>query len=205
MTADHGQRLRRYSPKDPILLLTDYPPDTLGGGAVILRDLLGTSEREKVLWISPAPSSSDVDHSVTLRSGSWGRSGKRSIGIDTTLRAGALAEEVEQVAAERGAKAIWIVMHGAAVAIAERLSRRTRLPVHLTVHDDPAFANALRSKRYLPLVPWIERDFGRTLARARSIDVIGESMRERYRKRYGVDSGRRPSRGRRPDRAIAGL
>ena len=87
-----------------------------------------------------------------------------------------------------GARAFWVVMHYAGVSIAARLARAERLPLHLTVHDDPAFGVALRSKRYLALVPWIERDFAFAMRRASSVDVIGRGMAERYRRRYGVES-----------------
>ena len=185
--------LNAYSADHPLILLTDYPPDAAGGGAVILRDLLGPSERDKIVWVSPSRASSRRDsepgpsNEVRLRAGSEGRGGKRSIGLDSTLWAGALAREVQRIADDRQALAFWIVAHGSAVAIAARLTRRHALPVHLTVHDDPAFANALRSKRYLALVPWIERDFASAMRRASSIDVIGEAMALRYRKRYGVE------------------
>jgi hypothetical protein len=180
--------LRNYSPERPLLLLTDYPPDTGGGGAVILRDLLGPAERESVLWLSPSRPSAEIPNSHWLRSGSAGKRGRRSLGLDSTFYADALTREVEQVARDRNARAIWIVMHGAGVAIADKLSRKGGWPLHLTVHDDPAFANALRSKRYLLLVPLIERQFASALKWAKSVDVICEAMRQRYLSRYDVDS-----------------
>lgn len=177
-----------YTAERPLLLLTDYPPDAAGGGAVILRNLLEPAERGATVWISPSPASSEVAGGRFLASGSAGRRGRRSLWLDSTLYASALAGEVERIARETNAPAAWIVMHGAGVAVAAKLARRGVLPLHLTVHDDPAFANALRSRRYLPLVPWIERDFADALRRAKSVDVICDAMRERYRKRYGVDS-----------------
>jgi hypothetical protein len=98
-----------------------------------------------------------------------------------------LAREARAEAEARGARAFWVVMHYAGVAIAARLARAGGLPLHLTVHDDPAFGVALRSRRYLGLVPWIERDFASALRRAASVDVIGRGMADRYRRRYGVE------------------
>jgi glycosyltransferase involved in cell wall biosynthesis len=190
MTQAARAGLSGYTAEAPLALLTDYPPDTAGGGAVILRSLLGPEERSRLVWMSPTPPSDPAaagPNVVTLRSGSAGR-GRRSVGRDSTIHAGALAREALDQAKARGARAIWVVMHNAAVAIAARLIRRGGLPVHLTVHDDPAFANALRSKRYLALVPWIERDFAFAMKHATSIDVIGRGMAERYRLRYGVES-----------------
>ncbi len=182
--------LANYTPDRPLILLTDYPPDTAGGGAVILRSLLGPEERSSLVWISPTPPanpSTAGPNVVTLRSGSAGR-GPRSLGRDSTIHAAALSREVLAEAQSRRAQAVWSVMHGAAVAIVARCLRAGPLPFHLTVHDDPAFANALRSKRYLALVPWIERDFAFAMKGATSIDVIGQGMADRYRRRYGVDS-----------------
>ncbi len=175
--------LARYSPDRPLVLITDYPPDAPGGGAVILRSLLGPEDRRRVLWLSPSPS---ADAPATLRAGSSGR-GRRSPALDQTIHAWALADEALAIARDRSARAFWVVMHGAGVAIAARLARAGALPVHLTVHDDPAYANALRSRRYLPLVPAIARDFGRAIRRAASVDVIGPVMADHYRRKYGVD------------------
>lgn len=180
--------LKNFSPEHPLILLTDYPPDVAGGGAVILRDLLGPEERERVIWASLTPSQSTVLNSHGLQSGSAGSAGNRSIVLDSTVHARALTNEVEQLVRDRHARAVWIVMHNAAVPISARLTERKSVPIHLTVHDDPAFANALRSRRYLAMVPLLARDFARSLRRATSIDVICEAMRKRYAERYGVDS-----------------
>lgn len=188
MSANSG--LSSYSPEQPLVLLTDYPPDTGGGGAVILRSLLGPEERRSIVWMSPmAPSDPAAagPNVVTLKRGSQGK-GRRSIAADTTIYANKLAAEVLDEAKKHNARAIWVVMHNAVVAVAAALIRRGNLPVHLTVHDDPAFANALRSKRYFALIPWIEHEFAFTMRHAQSIDVIGQGMAERYRKRFGVDS-----------------
>jgi hypothetical protein len=175
--------MARYSPDRPLILITDYPPDAPGGGAVILRSLLEPEDRRRVLWLSPSPS---ADAPATLRAGSSGR-GRRSPGLDQTIYARALADEALAIARRRGARAFWVVMHGAGVAIAARLARPDALPIHLTVHDDPAYANAIRSRRYLPLVPLIARDFGRAIRRAGSVDVIGPRMADHYRRKYGID------------------
>ena len=190
MTQAARASLTRYTAENPLALVTDWPPDTGGGGAVIFRSLLGPEERARIVWMSPVPPANPGaagPNVVTLRAGSAGR-GRRSVGLDSTIYAARLAREALAEAEARGARALWVVMHYAGVAIAARLARAGRLPLHLTVHDDPAFGVALRSKRYLALVPWIERDFAQALRRADSIDVIGRGMAERYRRRYGIES-----------------
>ena len=180
--------LCHYTPARPLLLLTDFPPDAAGGGAVILRSLLGEAERSKILWASPTPPSGPLPGgAITLAKGSAGR-GPRSLFADSVFHAKALAGEVRDLIHRHSAQAAWIIMHGAAVHVAARLIRDRSVPVHVTVHDDPTYAFALRSRRYLALMPLIARDFGRVLRGATSVDVIGAGMAERYRRLYGVDA-----------------
>jgi hypothetical protein len=185
--------LSAYSPERPLLLVTDYPPDVGGGGGVILRSLLDASARQRILWASPSldPAAAQRhQNAVPLASASGMFSSwlnRRSLALDSLL-AGRLADEIVQLAERRRAAAIWIVLHGAMVHAAARLLDRTRLPVHVSVHDDPPFGVALMSRRYIGLIPLIARDLGRALRRARSIDVISAGMARWYRSRYGVES-----------------
>ena len=70
-------RLTRYSPGAPVLLVTDYPADTAGGGAVILRSLLEGPARARVVWASPSrpsdPALEGAGNVAFLRRGSAGR------------------------------------------------------------------------------------------------------------------------------------
>jgi hypothetical protein len=185
--------LSAYTPDRPLLLVTDYPPTAGGGGAVILRSLLGAQERERILWASPSIPDDGAAASgggVPLRRGSRSLArwlSRRSLTVDSLL-AGRLADEIDELARWRNARALWIVMHGAMVHVAARLCDRTRLPIHLTVHDDPPYGVALMSKRYVGLIPLIARDLGHALRRARSVDVISEGMAKRYRALYGVEA-----------------
>lgn len=176
--------LTGYTPEHPLVLVTDFAPEAAGGGAVILRSLLRDAERARIAWLSLSPTR--ALGAETLCRGPAGRVRRRSLLLDSVWRARALADTILGIAQRRGARALWVVMHGAAVHIAAHLVRAGALPVHLTVHDDPAYANALRSRKYLALVPYIARDFAYALRHATSVDVIGEGMAERYRRRYGV-------------------
>jgi hypothetical protein len=182
--------LARYAQDRPLLLWTDFRPDAGGGGAVLLRSLLTPEDGPKVVWASPMGAGDRVEgqRTVALMSGSKGRGQRRSLLLDSTIYARALAAETVRVAEAHGARAIWMVLHGAAVPIAAQLVQRTSFPVHLTVHDDPGFGIALRSRRYFALTPWIEHELGLALRGARSIDVISEGMRQRYESRFGVRS-----------------
>jgi hypothetical protein len=180
--------LHAYSADRPLLLLTDFPADAAGGGAVILRSLLEPDDWRKIVWVSTSrPSGPAPEGSVVLTQGSAAK-GKRSLFADSTKYAGALANEVRALAQARSAQGLWIVMHGAMVHVAAKLSRDGSWPLHLTVHDDPTYAGALRSKRYFLLAPWVSRDFDRAMKSAKSIDGVGAGMAQRYRKRLGVSS-----------------
>ena len=182
--------LTAYSAKAPLVLVTDYPASAQGGGAVILRSLLSSSDRSSIVWLSPSPERGTAQQDFTLTNGSETLRkflGRRSMSVDSLL-ASRLAAEIREIAARKGARAIWIVMHGALVHVAAQLLSQSGLPVHLTVHDDPAFGVALMSRRYFAMTPFVERDFARAIRRCASVDVISAGMARRYRQRYGIDS-----------------
>jgi hypothetical protein len=150
---------------------------------VILRSLLSPEDRARIVWVTLSPLESDDDRGLI----SLAPSQHRSLLKDGTTRAPELRRAVQTIIRTYGASGAWVVAHGAAVRLAPSLIR-TGLPMHLTVHDDPAWAYALLTRRYLPLAPLLERDLGRSLRGARSVDVVSESMARRYRRRHGVES-----------------
>lgn len=178
-----GARLTAFTPTRPLLLLTDFSPEAKGGGAVILQSLLSAEDRERIVWVtlSPIKSSSD-DRVVSLAS-----AGRRSLFRDATTRVGALRRATREVMLTHGADAAWVVAHGASVRIAPALIA-TGLPVHITVHDDPAWAYALLTRRYLALAPLLARDLSRSLRSARSVDVVSSGMAQRYLRQHRVES-----------------
>jgi hypothetical protein len=187
--------LDSYSPERPLVLLTEYAPDATGGGAVILRGLLTPSERAKVVWLTLsrfAPrAAAGWGGMELLGQGSAGRKpgASRSLWLDATVYTRSIANEVCDVARSRNARALWLMMHGAAVPVAARLTRAHahRLPVHLTVHDDPV-GQATISRKYLALVPRLAHTFAAALTRADSVDTISGAMAKRYLERYRIAS-----------------
>jgi hypothetical protein len=181
--------LSRYSPSNPLLLLTDSAPDARGGGAVILRSLLDDEDMLRLVWGSPELSKAPKAGEAQLATPSRliPGLGRRSLTIDSVFAA-RTADQILRLAQQRNVRALWIVLHGAMVHVAARLLRTKSLPVHLSVHDDPAFGVAMMSRRYLPLVPLIDRDFRYALERADSVDVISAGMAARYESRYGLES-----------------
>jgi hypothetical protein len=187
-------RLANYAPDRPLILLTDYSPHAGGGGAVILRSFMDPETRRSIVWVTLTPGGDDAtsptadERVVVLKGGPEATvpRTRRSIFRDTLILSRRLAEEVRKIAREHRARGIWIVMHGAAVPIASHLVKYGELPVVATVHDDPAFGIALRSRRYLALVPFIEWKFAQALKGAAGVEVISRGMMERYQKRYRV-------------------
>ena len=173
--------LHAFSPTRPLLLVTDFAPDAKGGGAVILRSLLTDDDRASVVWVTLSPCAADGNGRVI----SLARTTRRDPFLDATTRLGELRRGVEAAARASGATAAWIVAHGAAVRLAPFLVSRSR-PVHVTVHDDPAWGWALLTRRCLPLAPIFARDLGSALRAARSVDVVSANMARRYRTRYGA-------------------
>ncbi|MEI7683567.1 MAG: hypothetical protein WCL32_00960 [Planctomycetota bacterium] len=174
--------------KRPILLIADQAWDAPGGGAVILRSLLGNRIGSDMVWVTPSRTGSDpVLGHYGLAAGSVG-TGRYSVLRDSLLNAGRLAAEVQDLAQRINAVGLWAVLHGSTVAIASHLARKCDLPMHATVHDDPVYATAIRSRRLAIFAPLIARQFRIALQAARSVDVVCDSMADRYRRKYGVSS-----------------
>ena len=170
-----------------VLLLADQSWNAQGGGAVILRDLLGDALGNGVVWATPSQAESDSSRGqYGLAAGSAGR-GRFSLAADMLWNAGRLAAEVRELAARVNASGIWIVLHGASVAIAAHLIRDSSLPIHATVHDDPLYATAIRSRRIALFVPLLAKQFARVMRAAKSVDVVCQKMADRYKRKYGVD------------------
>jgi hypothetical protein len=171
----------------PLILIADQAWDTAGGGAVILRSLLGNAVGDGVIWLTPARAERDLSRGhYGLRAGSLGRTGQFSMMADLLRHPTQLADEVTTLAEELNAAGIWAVLHGATLGIAAQLARSGRHPLHVSVHDDPVHATALRSRRLALFTPVVARDFGMAITGARSVDVVCQRMGERYRQKFGV-------------------
>jgi hypothetical protein len=166
-----------------LLLLTDFAPDLQGGGGVILRSLLTPEDRQRMVWVTLSPLNGSDEHPVV----SLASAGGRSLLRDATIRTPLLRRAVRGLIERHNAAAVWIVAHGASVRVAPAVTE-TGIPVHMTIHDDPAWGYALLTRRYLVLAPLLARDLGRSLRSALSADVVTQAQAKRYRGRYGVES-----------------
>jgi hypothetical protein len=175
--------LSAFTADRPLLLLSDFSPETAGGGAVIIKSLLTPADRERIVWLTLSELKQPAGAAVV----SLAQFGRRSLLKDGTLNTSALRRTACEVVRSRNATAAWVVAHGASLRMAPGLAG-TGIPLHVTVHDDPAWGYALMTRRYLPLAPLLARDLGRTLRAASSVDVVSAGMAEAYRRRYGVES-----------------
>jgi len=190
------ERLSRFTADAPLLVLTQYHPYHAGGGLVILRTLIEPEDRQRLLWVTTArqrPVDPSYPPVISLRQSTVGRGWSERLApvLDSTILSKAIARELLEIALRKKARAVWIIAHGSEVPVAVellRLFRENRLPIHVTVHDDPAFAVAAMSKKLRLLVPRTERKFATLLKAARTVDVIGKGMQQRYRHRYGIAS-----------------
>lgn len=182
-TAPASDGLSAFTPARPLLLLSDFSPETAGGGAVIIKSLLTPEDRERIVWVTLSPLKDRADRSVV----SLAPSGRRSLLRDGTIHVSGLRGAVRKVIGSRHPAAAWFIAHGASLRMASGLID-TGLPTHVTVHDDPAWGYALMTRRYLPLAPLLARDLRRTLRAASSVDVVSGAMADTYERRYGVSS-----------------
>ncbi len=177
------------SKESPVLLVADQPLAAQGGGAVILKSLLGDLLGKGVCWASPAQKEDDPARGAyALRQGSQGRTGKHSLVSDVLWYRRALTDEVLERARALNASALWFVLHGVSVHLAAGAVKAGQLPVHLSVHDDPLHATTLRSRRLFFTAPLVARDVARALRGATSVDVICPQMARRYEQKLQVKS-----------------
>jgi hypothetical protein len=178
-------RLDCFTAERPLVIVTDFPPDARGGGAVIVRSLLADDDLDRLVWVTLSRFDGDdagFPPVISLAE----RRRDPSLIRNATIRRRELVRRVREIMRERNAAAAWVIAHGASVCVAAELAEAD-IPTHVTVHDDPAWAYALLTRRYLLLAPLFARDCARALRSARSVDVVSEAMANRYRSRHGRD------------------
>lgn len=173
-----------------VTLVTTFRPGG-SGGAVIIDSLLAPLAKRGVdvrwVWFGPLARAEGERLGENLVGGPILRDAVRAARIWAPGRS---AREVSQVVDEllsKTAAPYWVVGHYDGVLIARELATRG-VPVHLSVHDDPAGGLARRSRRYLHLLPLVAARTFEALCVARTVDVVSEGMRRFYLQRFGVDS-----------------
>lgn len=177
-------------PRPVIALFTSFHPD-IGGGSVHLRNAIEHLPEFDVRWFYlgtrasafpwaecigrselGGPLAGDLAKSALL----WGRGSF------------ALRERLLEKIQACGADMAWVVAMGEGIAAGNAILEKLALPLHVTVHDDPARTLAGRSRRYRWFMPWVARSFAKLMTRCQSVDVISEAMRQVYLQELGVDS-----------------
>ena len=171
--------MRTYSAARPVLLMTAYSPENQGGGAVIVRSLIGEHGRPEVVWATLSRREGEPLGRVAYR---------RSARNPWLLPPAQLARIIDAAAERHRASAIWIVAHGPVLAAVAPLVEQFGRSVHLSVHDDPAWSDVFRTRRELPLTPWVRHSMASALAAAHSVDVISSGMRADFARRFGVNA-----------------
>jgi glycosyltransferase involved in cell wall biosynthesis len=91
-------------------------------------------------------------------------------------------------------QAVLTVLHGFGWLTAASFAKRSRLPLHVIVHDD--WPQMVRLQLHQPVRRWMEERYGRVYRAAKSRLCVSPAMIAEYRRRYGVEGTLLyPSRG----------
>lgn len=172
-----------------ITLFTSFSPN-IGGGSALLRSLLPHLRKAEIRWLYLGNDGSNYPGSLLL--------GPPLIGgelLGDLVRSGALWTSTNSQAVSRYATAVsetsadvyWVVAANEGILLANALAKKTRVPIHLSVHDDPAAA-ARRSRRYRIYEGLINRAFQKALRSVGSVDVVTEAMQHYYLDEFRVNS-----------------
>lgn len=176
-----------------LVYLGDVPVEATYHGSALLYRLLDRYPSQKLLVIESSSSVSQVGRRLPHV-----RYEQHRIGIDrflftrfavpyrslllmvAPLFAGGLARRL----ADFHPEAILTVAHGHLWRLANALSKRLRIPLHLICHDE--IANA--SMCHPALAGRMERDFAACYRHAAQRYCVSPSMRDDYRRRFGVSA-----------------
>ena len=176
-----------------ILLITPFEPDT-GGGGVIFRSLLPHLEGCRLTWGYIGGEGLDPGISVveTVCLGTRpAASAVRRTAEEALLWLGFSMRTIEPYvrrAVELKPDLVWGNGHLEGVLLAEEISRRLDVPLHMTMHDDLGGAQFARSRRLRSLRRRADKVLERVLRRADSVDVVGTGMQSYYNDRWGIES-----------------
>lgn len=181
-------------PQYRLLVLAGFFPESTGGG-VVLRGILADYPAELLLWYNVCTGRAAETWwrpQVTRRGTRWYLPGKR-FSVVRRLWA-SVGYKVEAVIAAHGAAqeaarfrpdVCWAVLDHHALFAIRDFARASRVPLHVSIHDDPAIASRLLNTGISPRA--LENALVECLRRARSRDCISARMAAYYRSRYGVD------------------
>lgn len=172
-------------------LFTDFSP-AIGGGAVILRNLLRQLEGVQVQWFYTAPTTADLPGTTRIAGLPVNGSVLGDLVDFYRLWSGGRKKDLMEMAKPilaASADVHWVVAHGVGIALGNLLKNlRPEIPLHVTVHDDPEHTVLKRSRRYRYFSWLVESPMRELMVNANSVDVISGLMQSYYRKKLGIES-----------------
>ena len=169
------------------LLLTWRPPDGRYAGGEALRKVVARLPAGQVWWASLRACRPDAAFALcphrafVPRSLHWRlRDGTLSL-LHDDWQAGRLAETIAQWARPFAPEVIWVLPEMGAVAVAQRLRRDFRAPLHATVHDSFENARFVVPRLYAPVYA---RNVRRLMAEVETVDAVSRELLEDLERRY---------------------
>lgn len=170
-------------PHMKICLFTAHSPIT-GGGAVILRSLVGSIVNVKIDWHYLSDNPAKGYEAGHLGRGFMGGPIVQDIAKTFLMLNGGRLEEIEGIVGkllDLDCDGYWVVSHNEGLRIAYELAtRQKRKPVHLTIHDDWSGALCARSVRYRLLSGFADSMTVKAIQAVDNFDVISKGMQEYY-------------------------
>lgn len=155
-------------------LLRDYPCDAYARFHVALRLATDPDPRRR----------GQALHVPGLLHPRWRRLASRLLwDVGSRLQ----VRQAEAIVREFAPDVVWSVLDYLWVPFTFRFMQRTRLPVHVSVHDDPV-ASAQLAGWPASMLRRLERAFGFCYREAASRDVISEGMRHHYATNHARDA-----------------
>lgn len=172
-----------------IALFTPYSPTT-GGAGTNYRSLLPHLHAE-IKWFYLSNSAVDYPGATHLGrpilGGSMPQDAMNSVRLFIQQRHTRINDCVQAMLKE-SPDIVWIDAINEGLIVGKRLLDKRVKHLHVSVHDDPA-GLAIKSRRYCPFAPFIDKIARDLLKRASTVDTASEPMQAYYQERLGVSSG----------------
>lgn len=183
----HVYRRRLRSLRDTILFVQPFSLGWAGGGARILRTLLGRAPMEwhSLCCASKRPQNSPNETHLRSRP-SWGKIETSRLAIfpkmTVSMFASGFRRRLREFCQRRGVCAIHAIPHaGLDFAQAQAVARELSLPFFISLHDDLAYTAASAGR-----VALREAAMRRAWLDAQARFVISEALGREYSRRYGA-------------------
>jgi hypothetical protein len=173
-----------------IALFTPYSP-MIGGAGTNYRSLLPHLQGAEIRWFYLSNATADYPRSTRLGPPILGgpllQDGMNSVRL-FVQRSHPRIDHCVQAMLKNSPDIVWVDAINEGLIVGKRLLDKNVKHLHVSVHDDPA-GLAIKSRRYRPFTPLIDRIAIDLLKRAHTVDTASEPMQTYYQERIGVSSG----------------